>query len=296
MDLLLRYIDAHGIRLAYFESKEQPTTNTTLLLVHGLGCHARSWDSTIKLLNASRRTICVELRGHGRSEKRTPYRCDQFGKDLCSFIQELDLQSIVAVGHSLGGYALLHAAALLTLRFEALLLLEPAVFHPIAYSDAVNPKMYGSPSEHPDAERRSLWGSTEEWLEFIKDRTPFKLWDSEVLSDHCKWGLEPAGNGQLKLCCPPQVTAEATMHMTDNNIHLLLPSVNVPTTVIRAKSAPVFRHPKDTVHSVTWPQLAENLPQAIDKQLDEVSHFIPMQRPDVVARELSVYLGDKEDT
>ena len=294
MDLLLKHVDARGIRLAYFETKDQPTTNTTLLLVHGLGCHARSWDSTIKLVNTSHRTICVELRGHGRSEKRTPYRWDQFGKDLCSFIQELDLHSIVAVGHSMGGHALLQTAALLTRRFKALLLLEPTVFHPIAYSDVTNPKLYGSLENHPHDERRYLWSSTTEWMESIKDRIPFKLWDSEVLHDHCKWGLEPADNGQLKLCCPPQVKAEATLYTTHNNIHSLLPSVNVPTTVVRAKSAPVFRHPKDTVHSVTWPQLAENLPQATDKQLDEVSHFIPMQRPDVVARELSVYLGDKE--
>lgn len=296
MELQLKHIDAHGIRLAYFESAEGSTTSKTLLLVHGLGCHARSWDATLKLLNTKHRTICVELRGHGRSEKRRPYRWDQFGKDLCSFIQVLDLHSIVAVGHSLGGHALLQAAALLTSRFASLVLLEPVVFNPIAYSDSAYPKMFGSPEEHPYAKRRFVWNSTDEWMEFIKDRTPFKLWDSSVLHDHCKYGIEPAEDGQFRLCCPPLVEAEASIHTTDTNVHPLLPSVNVPTTVVRAKSAPGFRHPKDTIHSVTWPQLAENLPQGTDKQFDEVSHFIPMQRPDVVANELIFCLGDREVT
>lgn len=295
MDFHLKYIDAHGIRLAYFETEERTPSNKTLLLVHGLGCHARSWDATLELLKPSQRTICVELRGHGRSEKRKPYRWDQFGKDLCSFIQVMDLNSIVAVGHSLGGHALIQAAALLTSRFWALVLLEPVVFNPIAYSDAAYPKMFGSPEEHPYAKRRLLWNSMEEWMEFIKVRNPFKLWDFAVLQDHCKYGIEPADNGQFKLCCPPLVEAEASIHTTDTNVHPLLPSVRVPTTVVRAKSAPGFRHPKDTIHSVTWPQLAENLPQGTDKQLDEVSHFIPMQRPDVVASELDVYLRDKQN-
>jgi pimeloyl-ACP methyl ester carboxylesterase len=132
----------------------------------------------------------------------------------------------------------------------------------------------------------------DEWMEFIKDRNPFKLWDSAVLHDHCKYGLEPADNGKSKLCCPPLVEAEASIHATDTNIHPLLPSVNVRTTVVRAKSAPGIRHPNDIIHSVTWPKLARHLPQGRDKQLDEVSHFIPMQRPDVVANELKLCLRD----
>ncbi len=296
MDLRLEQVDAHGIKLAYFESTKNTPSDRTLLLVHGLGCHARSWDATLELLNTSHRTIVVELRGHGRSEKRKPYRWDQFGKDLCSFIEVLDLHSVVAVGHSLGGHALLQAAALLTRRFEGLVLLEPAVFNPIAYSDATYPSSFSSPEEHPYARRRFLWDSAEEWMEFLKDRTPFKLWDFAVLHDHCKYGLEPADNHQFKLCCPPLVEAEASIHTVDTNIHPLLPSVDVPTTVVRAKSAPGVRHPKDTIHSITWPQLAENLPFGTDKQLNEVSHFIPMQRPDLVVRELSVYLDDQEFT
>ncbi len=295
MNLDLKHIDAYGIRLAYFES-EGSQRDKTLLLVHGLGCHARCWDATLKILDTPYRTICVELRGHGRSEKQRPYRWDQFGKDLCSFIQVLNLNSIVAVGHSLGGHALLQAAAVLTRRFESLVLLEPVVFNPLAYSDTAYAKAFGSPEEHPYAKRRMLWNSPQEWLTFLKDRTPFKLWDSQVLHDHCRYGVEPAAEGEYQLCCPPMVEAEASIHSADTSVHPLLPSVDVPATVVRAKSAPGFRHPKDTIHSVTWPQLAENLPRGRDKHLDEVSHFIPMQRPDVVASEVDYYLRDQADS
>ncbi|MCY4142976.1 MAG: alpha/beta hydrolase [Gammaproteobacteria bacterium] len=296
MNLKLNHVDAYGVQIAYFESQSGSCSDKTLLFVHGMGCHARCWDATLKLLNTSYRTICVELRGHGRSEKRRPYSWDQFGKDLSSFIQVLDLNPIVAVGHSLGGHALLQAAAVLTRRFEALFLLEPVVYYPDAYSDSAFASAFDSPEDHPFARRRLEWNSSEELLAFLQDRNPFKLWDAAVLRDHCTYGLEPAADGQYQLCCPPLVEAEIALSVTDTNVHPLLSFVDVPVTIVRAKSAPGFRHPKDTIHSVTWPQLARNLPQGTDKQLDDVSHFIPMQRPDVVACELNAYLQDPATT
>ena len=290
MDLQLKHVDAYGIRLAYFESQNGSHSEKTLLLVHGMGCHARCWDESLKILNTPYRTVCVELRGHGRSEKRGPYRWDHFGKDLCSFIQALDLKAIVGVGHSLGGHVLLQAASVLSRRFESILLLEPVVFDPVAYSDAAFVKAYDSVEEHPYAKRRILWNSPQEWFTFLKDRSPFDLWDSAVLRDHCKYGIEPTTNGRYKLCCPPIVEAETTIHFAGTSVYPLLPSVNVPATVVRAKSVTGIRHPSDTLHSLTWPKLAENLPQGRDKYLEEVSHFIPMQRPDIVAIELDAHL------
>ena len=295
MDLQLKHVDAYGIRLAYFESREVSHGETTLLLVHGMGCHARCWDESLKILDSPCHTICVELRGHGRSEKQGPYRWDHFGKDLCSFIQLLNLKAIVGVGHSLGGHVLLQAASVFSRRFESILLLEPVVFDPVAYSDAAFTKEYDSAEEHPFAKRRMLWNSPQEWMNFLKDRNPYKLWDSAVLRDHCRFGLEQTADGQFKLCCPPIVEAETTIHFARTSVYPLLPSVNVPATVVRAKSVTGIRHPSDTLHSLTWPRLAEYLPHGRDKYFEEVSHFIPMQRPDIVASELRAHLSGHSD-
>ena len=287
----LKFVDINGVKLAFFQADGDSVSEQTVLFVHGLACHARCWDETLRLLGRSCSSVCIELRGHGRSEKRGPYVWGQFGSDLCKFIQELDLVSIIGVGHSMGGHLLLQAASVLTNRFDSLVLLEPAVFHPRAYAEAKTTKIFNAPTEHPFARRKAVWNSPDEWIEAIRDRSPFKRWKPEVLRDHCQHGLEPTDLGQYQLCCPPEVEAETFLNCMDTNIHPMLSLVDMPVTVVRAKTAPGFKHPFDNIHSVTWPDLADSLPQGTDKYRSDLSHFVPMQRPDVVAGEIRDVLG-----
>lgn len=291
MNLELKHLQVNGVDLAFFDKQADEPDLQTILLIHGLACHARCWDATLRLLNAPQRIVAIELRGHGRSEKRSPYHWHQFGRDLCMFIQTLDLQSVIAAGHSMGGHVLLQAASVLTRRFDGLLLLEPVVFNPRTYTSSANVKIFDSPEDHPFARRRSLWDSPQHWYDTIRAKSPFNLWTAEVLKDHCEYGLEPTADGHFQLRCPPLVEAEASLNCTDTNIHRVLPSVDIPTTVIRAKTAAGFRHPMDNIHSTTWAGLAENLPQGTDKYRPELSHFIPMQRPELVVEELSELLN-----
>ena len=289
MNLHQREMDVNGLRMSYFEATGDPRSELTLLFVHGAACHGRMWDATLKSLNPSCRVISVELRGHGRTQKLGPYGWDSLGRDLYSFIRELDLNAIVGVAHSMGGHMLLQAAAMLTSRFVSLLLLEPAIFDPRSYTGA---RMFDSPEEHPFARRKAIWHSAEEWFQFVRDRTPFKLWDPEVLWDHCRFGVERKSDDSFSLCCPPLVEAEISLNCADTDVYPLLDSIDVPTTVIRAEVARGIRHPLDTVHSTTWPKLVERLPQGRDKYMPELTHFIPMQRPDLVAREVSELIGE----
>ncbi len=286
------YVDVNGIRLAYLERAGTSSRASTILFVHGVACHAHDWDATLRRLDAAHTAICIDIRGHGRSEKTGPYGWSQFGSDLCSFIQELRLTSIVGVGHSMGAHLLLQAASVYSKRFEALLLFEPAVFSPQAYASARQLKLFDSPEEHPFAKRRDEWESPQQWFDAIRNRGPFKLWSEEVLRDHCLHGLEKSENGRFRLCCPPLVEAEASLKCADTDVHNLLSSVNMPVKVFRAKTARGLRHPLDNVHSVTWAQLAQNIAQGSDIHLPELSHFMPMERPDLVAMELTTTLNE----
>lgn len=280
----------NDVRLTYFKSTEPQPERPTILFVHGVACHARNWDATIRRLDTSVPIVCIELRGHGRSQNKGPYGWGQFGSDLCAFIQSLNLSAIIGVGHSMGGHLLLQAASVMTKKFRTLFLFEPAVFAPAAYISSQQVKLFDSPAEHPFSRRRAVWDSPNAWLEKIRDRTPFNLWTDEALLDHCEHGLEYKNDGQFQLRCPPIVEAEASLACADTNVHSLLTSVEIPVNIYRAKIAAGFRHPMDNVHSVTWPGLVANLPFGSDTHLSDLSHFIPMERPDLVAIELSKYL------
>lgn len=273
--------------MAFVERTDNAADSPTILFVHGLGCHARAWDATIRRLDLTQSVISVDFRGHGQSEKSGPYSWSQLGSDLCSFIHSLNLNSIIGVGHCLGAHPLLQAAATVSNRFNALLLFEPAIFAPRAYMSAGQFKMFDSPKEHPYARRRTDWDSPSQWFDTIKNRSPFDIWSEEVLWDHCQHGLERIEEGRYELRCPPLVEAETSLECASTDIHPLLPSVDVPVKVYRGKGARGIRHPLDTIHSLTWPKLSESLRNGSDVHLPDLSHYIPMERPELVAAEVT---------
>ena len=287
LNLEQKYLTVNGVRMAYVERTGSEESTTTGLFVHGLGCHARDWDATLRRLDSSQSVICVDFRGHGQSEKTGPYSWSQLGSDLCAFIHGLNLESIIGVGHCLGAHPLVQAAAVLNKRFKALLLVEPAIFAPRAYAAAGQFKMFESPEEHPYAKRRADWDSPRQWFDAIKNRSPFDLWSEEVLWDHCQHGLERTEQGRYELRCPPLVEAETSLECASTDIHPMLSAVDVLVKVFRGKSARGIRHPLDTIHSLTWPQLAQSFSNGVDIQHPELSHYIPMERPELIAEELS---------
>ena len=67
-------------------------------------------------------------------------------------------------------------------------------------------------------------------------------------------------------------------------MHDQLRKVTIPVVILRAK----IRDPKD--HNImdfsmspTWPELAAHFPDARDVYLPQLTHFIPMQEPELVA-------------
>ncbi|MEP0549093.1 MAG: alpha/beta hydrolase [Rhodothermales bacterium] len=89
-------------RLAYIDVGEG---DETILLVHGLASNAGFWRYTIQdLADAGYRVVAVDLPGFGKSAKGAyPYDMTFYAETLARFIQALDLDPLVYVGHSMGG-------------------------------------------------------------------------------------------------------------------------------------------------------------------------------------------------
>jgi pimeloyl-ACP methyl ester carboxylesterase len=74
-----------------------------LVLLHGLGERAASWDNVRDALAASFTTYAVDLRGHGDSDWPGVYGHDAIEADVCGLLDALGLREVVLVGHSMGG-------------------------------------------------------------------------------------------------------------------------------------------------------------------------------------------------
>ena len=119
------------------------------------------------------------------------------------------------------------------------------------------------------------------------NRAPFDVWDRATLWDYCQYGLLPNPDGDgFVLACPPRIEAATYMggpgdRQTYDDIH----AIDFPVRVMRARPRDP-NGPMDMSSSVTFPELWKHFKRGEDVSLPEMTHFIPMQDPGLVARHI----------
>jgi len=282
MNPVEKQIQVNSVNLTYFEWGER--LDRTILLVHATGFHARCWDQVVAELGGSH-IIAVDMRGHGRSQNQGPYEWKTFGDDITELVQTLDLTNIIAVGHSMGGHSVTQAAAHCPDRFTQLVLVDPVIMAPEFYS-AAGIMQDTFPGGHPVARRRNNFASADSMYANFEGRGSYAEWLPEALRDYCQYGLLPAESGDgFVLACPPEVEASIYMGNAGCDVHEMVSSVTTPVKVLRAKAR---TEPRDDMMdfslSPTWTELADHFPRGEDIYLPELTHFIPMQNPELVAK------------
>ena len=132
-----------GVRIHYETAgKGRPA----LVLVHCWTCDSSFWKDQIAQLAKNRQVVTLDLAGHGASGRtRTEYTMQAFGQDVKAVADELKLDRMVLVGHSMGGAVILEAAKLLGSRVVGLVpidtLLDVEQSSDPKESDAVMAKM-----------------------------------------------------------------------------------------------------------------------------------------------------------
>ena len=108
-----------------------------VFLVHGWGCSAYYYRKLVpSLVEAGRRVVALDLRGHGGSDK--PVERERYtGEAMADFVERamdaLDLDRPAVVAHSLGGAIMLDVAARDAGRMSSLTLLAPVGLAPVRF-------------------------------------------------------------------------------------------------------------------------------------------------------------------
>ncbi|MEV6845020.1 alpha/beta hydrolase [Actinoplanes sp. NPDC051411] len=114
-------VHVNGVRLGLREAGDP--AGAPVLLLHGSGSNARTWDRfAARLTAAGRRALAIDLRGHGTSARPGHYSLASIRDDVLDLLDRLSLRGAVLVGHSVGGYAALAAAQQAPERVGALIL------------------------------------------------------------------------------------------------------------------------------------------------------------------------------
>ena len=276
-------IDVGDIDLAVHEWAGE---GDPLLLLHATGFHARCWTEVVLRL-PGRHVFAVDLRYHGSSGAAGDVDWGVMSGDIQRCIETLDLNRILGVGHSIGGYLLTRTAATNPERFKHLLLLDPVIMSPQRYRAMGELREGLSASDHPVSHRRNQWRDADEMFERFRKREPFDTWRTEVLRDYCEYALRPHSEQEWQqLACDPINEAAIYMHQRGNDVlYERLPDLQLPVTLLRAPPGEDGAG-HNFAHSPTWPQLGSILPNCRETLLENHNHFIPMQDPDLVARQI----------
>lgn len=264
-----------------------------VLMHHANGFCAGTLGIVARALAPAFRVIGMDARGHGgssRPEGPDAYRWEEFALDALAVAEALAPahggRIAVGLGHSFGGTAILGAAARRPELFERLVLVDPVLPTP---AWAVDPERGQRAARLVDGarRRRSVWESRAEARAHFASRSLFRRWLPDALDAYVQYGLRERADGQVELACPGGV--EAT-------IFAAAPGLDVAELARRAASVPatVFWARHGDFPRALFEHVFAAMPHA--RLVDaEAGHLIPMERPELVVREIAAAAPARAD-
>ena len=101
-------ISNKGVNINYDDSKKG---DTTLLFVHGWCINKNYWKDQEDFFRSKYRVVAVDLPGFGASGRnREKWTVEAYGEDLSAVMQQLNLNNVILIGHSMSGNIIVEAA------------------------------------------------------------------------------------------------------------------------------------------------------------------------------------------
>jgi pimeloyl-ACP methyl ester carboxylesterase len=254
-----------------------------LLLAHANGFNAAAWRPFAAALAPTHRVVALDLRAHGVA--RTPddpsLEWSRFGDDVTAVLDSGVLPDgpLHGIGHSLGGAALVMAAARRPGAFRSLWLFEP-VIPPASGVDTSGANPLADGAER----RRRTFPSLDAAYDHYASKPPLDAFHPEALRGYVEGGFAPQADGTVTLRCRPEWEA-ATFRMTGGcPAWDVLPSLDLPVTVVVGEAMSLGP-------AAFAPHVADALPNGRLVRHPELTHFGPLQDPLGLAAEVTAWVA-----
>jgi pimeloyl-ACP methyl ester carboxylesterase len=255
---------------------------------HATGFNAETYKGLLAPLAGRLRIVASDLRGHGFSS--LPARPGMakdwavYRADLVKILERLNAGPAILSGHSMGATVSLMAAALRPERVAGLVLLEPVMIPRLAKLMMLIARLRGGAGANPGPnladraeQRRDTFPSLEAALAAYTGRGAFRSWQSETIADYLHGGLiaDPETH-TMRLACRPAWEAE-TFRSTPYGMARLARRVACPITLVHGTIASTTRESEVDIFRRAGARIVK---------VDGASHFLPMEHPDLVRREI----------
>ncbi len=143
-------VDGAGINYLAWGDRAAPP----MVLVHGGAAHARWWEAIAPLLQHHHRVLAIDLSGHGDSDRRPVYSADRWAEEVLAVASDGGSgEPPVVIGHSMGGFVTVVAAARYGPQLDGAMVLDAPIRRPDPESrEGRGGRMFRSPKTYPDLE------------------------------------------------------------------------------------------------------------------------------------------------
>ncbi|HYC57898.1 MAG TPA: alpha/beta hydrolase [Candidatus Binatia bacterium] len=246
---------------------------------HPTGFLGAVWKPIIARLRAlgvTSRIWTHDQRGHGLSSKPdNDYDWARFVDDTEAVMDQLGIQDALGVGHSAGATTLAGVAAANPRRLRRLVMIDPVLFHPelvrLMAEAGVNPMSARTRT------RRTVWSSRQEIFHSFRKREPYATWTDEALHAYVDGGTFERPDGEIELLCPARVEGHIYATASSFDGYAALARVRIPILLLRGQHS-------TTLDEERARRVLEVSPSARLITVPGTTHFIPMEKPDEVAR------------
>ncbi len=251
-----------------------------LFFSHATGFHGRCYLPVAEALADRFHCYGVDLRGHGDSKFPDGLSMSWKGmaEDLAASVQAVaDDEPVFAVGHSMGGAAIVLASLNHPTMFRAGWLFEPILFPAVTQPPDAENNLAASARK-----RREVFDSYDAAFERYASRPPFSQVDPVALRAYVDHGFEPLDDGTVRLKCRGAIEAEV-FENSNNGGFEQLPNAMIRTAIVMSG---------DGQGPATFaPAVADELPNGELLSYPDLNHFGPFQDPSFIAEAIADYFS-----
>ncbi len=246
-----------------------------VLLAHATGFCKEVWRPVIEDLKATGLGIDVlsfDQRGHGNSGSfARPLDWGSIARDVLAVLD--GRRGVIGVGHSSGGTALTLAEILAPGTFRSLVLIEPIIPPPPFKRNDDEPMALSA------LKRTRRFPSRAAAAERLHGKGAFVDWDERAFVGYLDGGLRPDPDGDddaVMLSCDPRDEAEFFQTLTEHRAWSHLGGIDPPVELIAGEESE--SHPPRRLGLLT-----SRMQLVTVTWVPRTNHFVPQQRPDVIA-------------
>ncbi len=268
-------LDVNGVRL---HTLDWGGDGDPIVLLHATGFLGRIYAPIASALTRIGHVYSYDQRGHGDSSPAPDgeYNWQRTMEDLAGFLTAMGFRQIRAFGHSAG------ATAIGALAFERPDLISRAVLaEPVVFESPTAPELgWRNPFIESTLKRKRIFESVEAMFQNFDRKPPFDSWDKSMLRDYCEFGTRLNAEGKRELKCKPEI--EARFYETSRDFDGLGRIVRAQTPLLV-----LFGEKSDSLARSLSDSIAAKLPKGRVMNIADTGHFMPMEKPALVA-ELAV--------